>query len=134
MGGASKGELRRFGLQVGGAFLVFGSMSWWRGHTVPPLVLWTLGVCLFVPALVAPRLLVPAHRFWFGPVMKVAARIGEVVSRVILGLMFYLVFTPVGLVMRRFRDPLDRQLDAKPSDWHRRERRAVDPASYEQQF
>ena len=134
MGGPSKSELRRFGLQVGGAFLVFGSVSWWRGHTVPPVVLWTLGTLLFVPGLVAPGLLVPAHRFWFGPVMKVAGRVGEVVSRVILGLMFYLVFTPVGFVMRRFRDPLDRSLDGKPSDWHRRERRPVNPASYEQQF
>jgi hypothetical protein len=134
MAGASKRELRRFGLQVGGAFLVFGSVSWWRNHVYPPIVLWTLGALLFVPGLVAPGLLVPAHRFWFGPVMKVAARIGEVVSRVVLGLMFYLVFTPIGFVMRRFRDPLDRALDGKSSDWRRRERRPVDPASYEQQF
>jgi hypothetical protein len=135
MAGASKRELRRFGLQVGGAFLVFGSVSWWRNHLYPPMVLWTLGALLFFPALVAPGLLVPAHRFWFGPVMRVAARIGEVVSRVILGLMFYLVFTPVGFVLRRFRDPLDRALDdGRASDWHPRERGPVDPARYEQQF
>jgi hypothetical protein len=134
MAGASKHELRRFGLQVGGAFLVFGSVSWWRNHVYPPMVLWTLGALLFVPALVAPGLLVPAHRFWFGPVMRVAAKIGEVMSRVILGLMFYLVFTPIGFVLRRFRDPLDRALDGRASDWIKREQSPVDPARYEQQF
>jgi len=135
MEGASKRELRRFGLQVGGAFLVFGGVSWWRDHLYPPLVLWTLGALLFVPALVAPGVLVPAHRLWFGPVMKVAARVGEVVSRVMLALMYYVVFTPVGFALRRIRDPLDRALDdGRASDWHRRERVPVDPASYERQF
>jgi hypothetical protein len=67
-------------------------------------------------------------------VKRVAAKIGEVMSRVILGLMFYLVFTPIGFVLRRFRDPLDRALDGRASDWIKREQSPVDPARYEQQF
>ena len=127
--------IRRFGLTIGGALTVFGSVSWWRGHELPPLVMWTIAACLVVPALVAPVLLGPVERFWMGPVMRVAQAIGEVVSRVFLGLFFYLVFAPMGLVMRRFRDPLDRSLtDGRSSNWVKRTPQPVDPASYERQF
>ena len=43
--------------------------------------------------------------------------------------------TPVGLVMRLFRDPLDRSLkDARETQWIRRESEPVDIARYERQF
>lgn len=131
MSGAGPSELRRFGLMVGGVFLVLSALSRWRGHEVPPLVLGALGVALVVPGLVAPRLLGPVQRIW----MRGAHVIGEVNTRIILGAFFYLVMTPVGLVRRRVRDPLDRRLDdGRPSNWVRREVRPVDPARYEQQF
>ena len=38
MPGASSSELRRFGLTVGGIFLLLGGLSRWRGHTWPPIV------------------------------------------------------------------------------------------------
>jgi len=31
MSGVSRSELRKFGLTVGGAFVVLGLISWWRG-------------------------------------------------------------------------------------------------------
>ena len=131
MSRAGSSELRRFGLLVGGAFLVLSALSRWRGHELPPLVLGTLGVALFVPGLVAPRLLGPVQRIW----MRAAHVMGEVNSRIILGAFFYLVLAPVGFVLRRIRDPLDRRLDdGRPSSWVRRETRPVDPARYQQQF
>ena len=129
-GGAA--ELRRFGLGVGGMFLLLGALSRWRGHVWPPAVLITLGVLLVVPGLVAPTVLGPVRRVW----MRGAMVIGEVNSRIILGVMYFLVFAPVGFVMRALvRDPLDRRLDdGKPSNWIPRTRAAVDRARYEQQF
>jgi saxitoxin biosynthesis operon SxtJ-like protein len=128
----SRSELRRFGLTVGGAFVVLGAISWWRGHVVPPRVLWALGVLLIVPGLARPTALAPVRRVW----MRGAALLGDVNSRVILTAVFYLVIAPVGFVLRRFvRDPLDRSLaDARASNWIKRERGPVDRARYEQQF
>src|SRR5438093_11606493 len=101
-GGAA--ELRRFGLGVGGMFLLLGSLSRWRGHVWPPAVLIPLGVLLLVPGLVAPTVLGPVQRVW----MRGARVLGEVNSRIILGIMYFLVFAPVGVVLRVFvRDPLD---------------------------
>src|SRR5262245_47836385 len=39
--GPSARDLRRFGVTVGGGFLVLALLSAWRGHTVPPRVLGT---------------------------------------------------------------------------------------------
>src|SRR5439155_9943731 len=73
-------ELRRFGLTVGGLFLAFGVVSRLRGHDVAPFVLWSLGVLLVAPALMAPRALAPIQRAW----MPAGALLGEVTSRTIL--------------------------------------------------
>ena len=132
MPGASSSELRRFGLTVGGMFLLLGSLSRWRGHIYPPAVLWVAGVLLVTPALVAPAVLEPARRGW----MRFGMAVGEVNARIILTVMFFLVIAPLGLVLRAFvRDPLDRSLkDGKGSNWIRRPAAPVDPARYEQQF
>ena len=127
----SKAELRKFGLTVGGAFAVFGAISWWRGHELPPRVLWTLAALLMVPGAVAPAILGPVHRVW----MAFATVLGHVNTRIILTVLFYLVMTPVGLIMRLFRDPLDRSLrDRSTTQWIKRESQPVDPGRYERQF
>jgi len=127
----SRRALRKFGVTVGLAFVALGAVSRWRGHELPPRVLWTIGVLLVVPGLVAPALLGPVHRAW----MTVAEVIGAFNTRVILGLLFYVVFTPVGVVMRLFRDPMTRSLrDARRSHWVRRKIEPVDRTRYEQQF
>jgi hypothetical protein len=131
MSAASRPGLRRFGLLVGGAFLVLAAVSRWRGHTLPPLVLGALGGALVVPAVLAPRLLAPVERGW----MRGAAVLGEVNSRILLTVLFYLVIAPIGFVLRRIRDPLDRSLrDPARSTWIRRPAGPVDPARYERQF
>jgi hypothetical protein len=132
MARSASAELRRFGLTVGGMFVLLGALSRWRGHVWPPAVLIPLGVLLLVPGLVAPTVLGPVRRIW----MRGATALGEVNSRIILGVMYFLVFAPVGLVMRAFvRDPLDRRLDdGKASNWIPRSRGPVERARYEQQF
>jgi len=130
-GALSKSELRKFGLTVGTAFAVFGAISWWRGHELPPRVLWTLAGLLIVPGLIAPSILGPVQRGW----MAFAMVLGHINTRIILTVLYYLVMTPVGLIMRLFRDPLDRSLkDTRDSQWIRREREPVDVARYERQF
>ena len=130
-GGAGPREPRRFGLTVGGAFLLLAAVSAWRGHTIPPRVLGSLGVLLVVPGLVAPRILGPVERGW----MRFGAALGRVNSRILLTVLYYLVITPVGLVRRWLEDPLDRRMrDGSHSVWVARSRGPVDPTRYRQQF
>lgn len=128
---ARKTELRKFGLSVGGAFIVLGSISWWRGHAWAPVVLWVLGTLLVVPGAVAPSVLGPVQRGW----LRFAAGLGHVNSRIILGTFFYVIMTPLGLLLRLFRDPLKLRFDkAENTNWVKRQTQPVDPLSYERQF
>jgi hypothetical protein len=127
----SKSELRKFGLTVGAVFCLFGGISWWRGHEVPPLVLWTIGGALMVPGLLFPTILGPVQRGW----MKFAMVLANVNTRIILTLLYYVVLTPVGVIMAFFRDPLNRSWkESKESTWIKRTPEPVDPAAYERQF
>jgi hypothetical protein len=80
---------------------------------------------------VAPLVLAPVERGW----MRFAEVVGRVNTRIILTLVYALVFTPIGLVRRALRDPLDRRMrDGRASVWIRRPPAPVDPARYRQQF
>jgi hypothetical protein len=127
----SRPSLRRFGLSVGGVFLLLGTVSAWRGHTIPPVVCWTLGTPLVLLGAVAPAALGPVERAW----MAMAERLGRINSRVILTLLYWVVLTPVGALRRWRHDPLDRRMhDGRPSVWVQRPRGAIDPQRYRQQF
>src|SRR5262249_51192767 len=127
----SQRALRKFGLTVGGVFLLLGSVSWWRGHEVAPIFMWTLGTPLVVLGAVAPSLLGPVERGW----MAMAEVLGRINTRIILTALFYLLVTPVGWIRRWREDPLDRRMrDGSPSNWIRRERGPVDPERYRHQF
>src|SRR5215510_15706779 len=89
-------QLRSFGLIVGGIFAVIGVWpALWRGQ---PLRLWSLllGGALIALALVWPRSLAQVYRLW----MVVGEVLGWINTRLILGVVFYGIFTPLGLLMR----------------------------------
>ena len=99
-------ELRRFGLLVGGIFAVIGV---WplvvRGGT-PRLWAGVAAAALVLPALVAPARLRPIHRYW----MALANALGWFNTRLVLGTLFLVLITPVGLIRRLFHpDPLGRR-------------------------
>jgi len=87
---------RKFGFTVGGAFLVFGGIALWRGKQRTATVLFTLGGLLVVAALVAPTALGPVERAWMG----LAAAISKVTTPIFMGIVYFLVILPIGLVRR----------------------------------
>ena len=99
--------LRSFGLVVGGLFALIGVWpALWRGQ--PPR-LWSLslGGVLIGLGLVWPRSLAHVYRLW----MAVGEVLGWINTRLILGVLFYGLFTPMGLIMRlRGKDPMRRTL------------------------
>jgi hypothetical protein len=101
-------QLRHFGYLVGGIFGLIGLWPLvWR-HQNPRLWALALAVALVVPALVAPRILAPVYRVW----MAAGEVLAWINTRILLGLVFYGIVTPIGLVMRLTgRDPMRRQLE-----------------------
>jgi hypothetical protein len=92
---------------VGGIFALIGVWpAVWRGQ---PLRLWSLilGGVLLVLALAWARSLTHVYRLW----MTAGEVLGWINTRLLLGGLFYLLFTPVGVWMRlRGKDPMRRTL------------------------
>ena len=98
-------EGRKFGLTVGIAFVVLALVAWWRGHEVTRLVLGSLGLVLLLAGLVLPARLGPVFRAW----MSLAHALSKVTTPIFMGLVFFIVIAPVGLLMRLFcRNPVRR--------------------------
>lgn len=111
MGTPDTRELRRFGLSTGFIVaLLFGVVLPWLFDHSFRLWPWMVGGVLSGWALVWPQSLLPVYRAW----MAVGQVLGRVNSRIILGLMYYVMIVPLGCLMRLFgRDPMRRGFDMK---------------------
>ncbi|MGH7710684.1 MAG: SxtJ family membrane protein [Gemmatimonadaceae bacterium] len=91
-------ERRRFGFTVGVAFLLFAALSRWRGHDVAPLILGGIGGTLVLAGIVLPQALGPVYRWWMG----LARVLSKVTTPLFMGLVYFLVLTPIGVIRRVF--------------------------------
>ena len=96
--GLTRAEGRRFGVQVGLAFAVLGAVARWRGHPTASAVLIGLGATLVAGGVFVPAHLGPVYRGW----MKVALAISRVTTPIIMGLIYLVVVTPSGVLLRLF--------------------------------
>lgn len=124
-------DLRKFGLVVGAVFALLGLLFLWRHKAHYPYFLWP-GVALMAMGVVWPRALKRIYIAW----MSLAFVLGFVISHVILGLFFFFVVTPIGLVARLTgRDFLSLKLDRQAASyWIPRDKKAKTTTEYEQQF
>jgi glucan phosphoethanolaminetransferase (alkaline phosphatase superfamily) len=94
--------MRKFGLLLGILFYLFSIVIWFKHrHEVPPLTTSTivflcLGTISILLAVLFPKALKPLNTI----MVFIAMIIGWIMTRVILALMFYCVFTPIGFVMK----------------------------------
>ena len=122
---------RSFGLVFAA---VFGLIGLWPFFFGRGLLVWAVAVSLAftVLAFVRPGLLAPLNRWW----MKFGLLLSRIVNPVVMGLMFYLVITPMGVCMRLMgKDLLRLKFDRKAgSYWIPREPPGPEPESLSNQF
>ncbi|MGH7720486.1 MAG: SxtJ family membrane protein [Gemmatimonadaceae bacterium] len=110
-------EGRRFAFTVGAAFLVLGGVVWWRGHQRVATVLAALGGILLLAGLVLPGHLGPVYRAWMG----LALLISKVTTPIFMGIVYFVVITPIALLRRTLgANPLV-HAEAAGSVWKTRE-------------
>ena len=117
---------------VGGVFLALGGWWFYRGkYPILSLVLLASGATLALLGAIYPKSLVVPNRLWMG----LAEALGFVMTRVILGLVFFLLVTPIGLVRRLFGgDPLSRRAPSAESYWKPYTERRKSPKHYEKMY
>jgi hypothetical protein len=123
---------REFGLIVGGVFVLLGAWWFYRGKFASAAyVTLTLGTLLVLLGLVWPRALVWPNKAW----MLLAEGLSFVTTRIILGLVFFLIITPIGVVKRLSGwDPLSRRSAGGASYWKPYSERQRNPRHYEKMF
>lgn len=125
-------DAREFGLVVGLAFTLLG--CWWlyRNNSKQATnVFFGLGAGLIFFGLVFPRALVWPNRAW----MQLARVMSMVTTPVILGIIYFLIFMPVGMIKRQMGwDPLRRRGAPAQSYWVAYNPRQHDPRHFEKMY
>lgn len=104
---ATSSHWRKFGWLVGGVALGISALVWWKtGRLSLPLA--GAGLLLVLLGWLAPSALRWPYQAW----MALAVSLGYVMTRVILSLLFVLVFVPAGLALRLLsKDPLHQRFE-----------------------
>ena len=102
-------ELREFGFLTGGIIAgLFGLiLPLIKGHSLP-MIPWIIAIVLAGLSLFVPKSLDPVYRVW----MKIGLALGCVNSRIILSIVFFIILTPMALIMKLLkRDTMARSFD-----------------------
>jgi len=108
-------ELRKFGLLVGGVFAFgFGLILPWLFHRHFKIWPWIVGSPLFLFGLVFPPALKIPHKVW----TTLAEILSWINTRIILGILFYGIFTPLsGILKLMKRDPMARRIEKSEASY-----------------
>lgn len=121
-------DLKWFGLILLAFFGVVGGIVWLRsGSLAIPRIIWGAGVVLAAIYYAIP----PARKPMFVGWSYLTYPIGFVVSHVLLAVLFFGVFTTVGLVMRLFGyDPMRKTFDRSATTYWVRHEESADVSRY----
>lgn len=124
-------EVRKFGLMFALICTLVAGYSFYKSGTVWPY--FGGGAIFFLlTGLFVHPVLRPIYIGW----MKFAFVLAWINTRILLGVFFYGIITPIGLLMRLFgKDLLDQKIDRNATTyWKKRDPTPVDRSRYERLF
>ena len=104
---------RSFGIVF---FVVFFLIALYPLINNEDIRIWSLIISLIflILGLINSRILTPLNKLWF----KFGILLGKIVSPIIMGIIFFLVVTPIGFIMRILgKDVLNLKFNANKSYW-----------------
>lgn len=125
-------DVRNFAFVMSVAAAIVAGILWYNDSVQGMQIAGAVAGVFLAAGLLFPMVLKPLFVVWMG----IARVLAFVNTHLILALVFYSLFTVIGLVMRLLgRDPLNRKLSPTAKTyWHRREKPLLDRAHYERQF
>jgi len=92
---------RSFGLVFFAFFLIVGL---WPIFQYEEVRIWSIIVAFIflILGILDSKYLTPLNRFW----MKFGLFLGKIISPIVMGIVFFLVVTPIGIIMKIFRKDL----------------------------
>jgi len=109
---------RKFGFFFTAVFLIASAYFYYASTYFLFYLLTFFGVAFLFTTLINAELLLPLNKLW----MNLGILLGKIINPIIMGLIFFLIFTPFALLMRLFgRDELRLHFDKQNSYWISRE-------------
>jgi hypothetical protein len=122
---------KKFGLFMSTVFFGLAIYAYFQGFTAGAVVSALIAGLLCAFALIAPDRLSRLNQLWF----QFGLLLGKVVSPVVLGVMFFLLITPVAIVTRLLgRDALRLKRRSDNSHWVNRTPPGPSSDSFKNQF
>ena len=128
-------ELIWFGVLLALFFGLIGALIYWQVWDLggPAVAYWVWSAAALVVAVyfLVPPVRKPLYLGW----LYAAFPIGWTVSHLILAIIYYLVITPIGIIMKLCRyDPLQRKLDRSAKTYWKPHQSSEQPGRYFRQF
>ena len=112
---------RKFGFFFAAVFVAVGIyfyLAQGEGAPVVAYLFFALATAFILTTLIAASALLPLNKLW----MRFGFLLGMIVSPIVLGFIFFGLFTPISLLMRLFgRDELRLKLNNRKSHWKKRD-------------
>ena len=109
---------RKFGFFFTAVFLIAAAFSYSTGNLFVFYMMNIIGMIFFIITIVNANILLPLNKLWMG----FGFILGMIISPIVLGVIFFGLFTPIGILTRIFgRDELRLSYKKKLSYWVYRE-------------
>lgn len=127
---SEKKDLRNFGFVMAVFFGLLGAWFLWKERD-SYLYMFIIAAFFLLGGLAFPIILKPLQKAW----MLFAVLMGWLMTRVVLGILFYVIFTPMGLIARLFgKDFLNMKLDRNATTYWIEKKVEPGERNYEHQF
>jgi len=122
---------RKFGFFFSGVFFAIGAYLYIEESVTASYSFTALSLTFLIVTLVKADLLLSLNKLW----MRFGLLLGMIVSPIVLGVIFFGLFTPISIVMRLFgRDELRLRFKQKASHWITRESSSPQSDAFKHQF
>ena len=122
---------KKFGLFFASIFIGVATLFFYHGDFFIASICIVVGFLFLMLSVLYSDLLLPLNKLW----MRFGLVLGTVMTPVILGLLYFGIFTPIALFMRIVgRDELRLKLSRYSSNWTDRQPGELSPDSFKNQF
>ena len=110
---------RKFGVFFTAIFVIVAGYSYYVNSFLWFSILGAFGLAFFIATIVRAEVLLPFNKMW----MRFGLLLGMIVSPIVMGVIFFGIFTPISILMRLFgRDELRLRFNKKKmTHWVERE-------------
>ena len=122
---------KKFGLFFSTIFFLIGGYVFYINQIIVAAIFLVISCVLLLISMVAADYLIKLNILWF----KLGILISKVISPIVLGLIFFVLISPIAILTRMFgRDILQLKKKVVNSYWIKREPRGPLPESFKKQF